>query len=578
MHDTLEPAVIEHEAPRHPPWSLPLVSLAAFVGAVALFAVGLGWLGLIEPDEARYAAVGRAMLEEGDFVTPRFNGFVYLDKPPALHWLTALSFAILGPTEFAARLFPMLAAAATVALVYAFARQAFGHREGLSAALVLASSIMWFAVGRVVRYDALLALAITATLWWAWRGSEGGPASRRSYVLASVAAGLGVLVKGPVAVALPLLIIVIYLAATRRLRALLGVPWHLSIAAFVLVAVPWFVLCELANPGATRFFLFHENLARAVGKTDVTHWEPWWYFLAIVALGSVPWTLLLPGAIADGCRRQAKDSVERRASVLLVVWLVVVVGLFSIPKVKLPPYILPALPALALLVGRYVTQFRSFPYAAVLTGIGLIGGAVALQTLGAEPTARAGVPVMPILPLAAASLLGGGVGALASVALRRPMAVGASIAGGALVLYHCVDWGATTLAQPPSDRAAVMALARYRNPGEKVVCYGELSRGAVFYLDTSVILMGNPPGEYDFPANQQQLGEWVHPVEETARFFAQAPSMVGLSRLRNWDDLLAHAPGRVEELERLGKHVIFRTRPAPGAGRRSRSNARTRAP
>lgn len=543
-------------------WSPALASLAVFVGAVAVFAFGLSWLGLIEPDEARYAAVGSAMLRDGDFVTPRFNGFVYLDKPPALHWLTALSFAVLGPSEFAARLFPMLAAAATVALVYAFGRQAFGHRAGLCAALVLASCIMWFAVGRVVRYDALLALAITATICWAWHGSQGGPRSRRSYVLASVAAALGVLVKGPVAVALPVVIVVVYLAVTRRLPVLLDVPWHLCVGAFVLVAVPWFVLCERANPGALRFFLFHENLARAAGKTDATHWEPWWYFLAIMAVGSVPWTLLVPGAVVRGCRRQAEEETQRRASILLVVWLIVVVGLFSIPKVKLPPYVLPAMPALALLLGRYVSEFRRLPYAAALTGVGFVGGAVALQALGAEPTADAGVPVMPILPLAAACVLVGGLGALFAAALRRPIAAAASIAAGALLMYHFVDWGATMLAKPPSNRTAVMALARHRNPGERVVCYGELSRGAVFYLDERVTLIGNAPGEYDFPANERAVAEWVRPTEETDEFFAQSPSMIGLSRLRDWQDLLEHAPGRVEELERVGKHVIFRTIPS----------------
>ena len=544
-------------------WSPPLASLAVFLGAVAVFGLGLGWLGLIEPDEARYAAVAREMLERGDLVTPRFNGFVYLDKPPALHWLTALSFAVLGPGEFAARLFPMLAAAGTVALVYAFGRQAFGHQAGLCSALILASSIMWFAVGRVVRFDALLALAIAATVWWAWRGTEGGPASRRDYILASIVAAFGVLVKGPVAVALPLVIIVVYLAVTRRLRALMDVPWPLCIAVFVAIAVPWFVLCERANPGAVRFFLFQENIARAAGKTDATHWEPWWYFLVIMAVGSAPWTLVAAPAIFQAGKPSTHaNEPQRRASVLVVVWLTVVLVLFSLPKVKLPPYILPAMPALAVILGRYVSGTGRARVTTLLTGALLIVGGVALYAFGYEPTAAAGVPPMPILALATGLLVLGGAGALAFGAWRRPFGAAASIAASALLLYHCVEWGATQLAKPPSDRAAVAALAHYRGPGQQVVCYRELSRGAVFYLNTGVILMGNPPGEYDFPPNKPQLAQRVRPVEQTKEFFAESPPMVGLSRLRNWDHLIEHAGEHVEELERIGKHFLFRRVPS----------------
>jgi 4-amino-4-deoxy-L-arabinose transferase-like glycosyltransferase len=558
--------VTERTADSTGPWSPRWASAVVFLGVAVVFAFGLGWLGLIEPDEARYAAVGRAMLDTGDFVTPRFNGFVYLDKPPALHWLTAASFAVLGPREFAARLFPMLAAAATVAVTYALGRQAFGHRAGLGAALVLTSSIMWFAVGRVLRYDMLLTLAITATLWWFWRASEAGPGGRGEYLLASAAAGFGVLVKGPVAVVLPFLILTAYLTLNRRLGTLRSMPWHLCLPVFLAIAAPWFVLCERANPGAVRFFLFHENIARAAGRTDATHWEPWWYFLAITALGIAPWTLLLPGAIADRCRCcRVEGGIEGRAGILLLVWAAIVVALFSIPKAKLPPYVLPAMPAVALLIGRYVADSRRFPYAAAATGLCLVAGGIALQTLGTEPTARAGVPPMPIVPFAATALVASGASASLFAHFRKPMGVVASIAAGALLLYHCVGWGATRLAKPPSDRAAVRRLAEYRSQGQQVICFRELSRGAVFYLNAPVLLIGNPAGEYDFPANAPHLDERVRDVEETDQLLAEAPPVVGLSRLRNWDDLLKRAPDRVEELERIGKHVIFRSVPAePG--------------
>jgi 4-amino-4-deoxy-L-arabinose transferase-like glycosyltransferase len=115
-------------------WSPPVAALAVFAVFVAVCGVQLGSPGLTEPDEARYAAVGQSMWQSRDFITPRFNGFVYLDKPPLLHWLTALSIGLFGPRESAVRLSCLLAAGAGVALTYAFGRRVYGHQAGLAAA------------------------------------------------------------------------------------------------------------------------------------------------------------------------------------------------------------------------------------------------------------------------------------------------------------------------------------------------------------------------------------------------------------------------------------------------------------
>jgi len=291
----------------------PLVGAGVFLAALAVLGFRLGAVPLMEPDEARYAAVGQTMWGTQDFVTPRVNGFVYLDKPPLLHWLTALSIGAFGPREFAVRLGSLVAAAAGVALVFAFGRQASGQSAGLISALVLAASVLWFAVGRVIRYDMLLTVCLTATVWWGWLGSERGRDGRRYYVYAAAAAGLGVLVKGPVALALPMLILLPYLALTRRLRALLEVPWVAVLALLAAIVVPWFALCEHANPGAARFFLLHENVARVKGEIDESHHQPWWYLGPVLLGACLPWTLLLPGAAWCGSvTRKGADEPQRR--------------------------------------------------------------------------------------------------------------------------------------------------------------------------------------------------------------------------------------------------------------------------
>ena len=545
------------------PSSPPLGALLLFVAVVAVYAFRLGSLGLTEPDEARYASVARAMLRTHDLLTPRFNGFVYLDKPPLLHWLTAASFALGGANEFCARAVSVLAAAAIVALVYAFGRAAFGPGAGLISAIVLASSLQWFLMGRVLRFDMLLALAISATLWWVWAAVEAGDRGRRYWLFAAGAIGLGMLTKGPVALVLPAIILPLYLAITRRLPVLLRVPWLPCLAVLVLIVAPWCLFCERANPGALRYMLLQENLARVAGEVGETHARPWWYFLAILPAGLLPWALCLPGALVDALGpRLRKQEAEWRASVLLLLWLAVPLVLFSLPQGKLFGYLLPALPAAALLIGRTLATPARGRAALIATGGLLLGAALALQIIGLKPISRAGYPADPFVPLMAAALLLSGLAAIVFSLWGKPAVALAGVALGASFAYH-VAVRAAELAYPPvSERSLAQALAAYRRPEEKIVAYGRMSRGALFYLEEPIIVVGNLPGEYDFPGNRARLKGWFYERSEADRFFSDSPPMIGTARANHWQELRTRLPNRVRLLTTVGKNVVFRTLPA----------------
>ncbi|MGQ9732698.1 MAG: ArnT family glycosyltransferase [Candidatus Zipacnadales bacterium] len=544
--------------------SVRWVFWAAFGGAALVLGLRLGVPGLLEPDEARYAAVGQAMATTGDLITPRFNGFVYLDKPPLLHWTTALALTLLGPREFAVRLPSMLAAALGVALTYLFGCHVYGHKVGIAAATVLLSSVMWFAVGRVIRYDMLLTLAVTASIWWAWLGSERGRHGHRYYLFAAVAMGLGVLVKGPVAVALPLLVFFLYLTLTRRLSTLKEIPWLYCIGLFALLAGPWFVLCERANPGALRFFLLHENIARATGNINPTHWRPSWYFLGVLFGGISPWILFLPGAVVEGCRGiRGGEGVPRRACVLWVVWLVGVVALFSIPKVKLITYILPAMPAAALLLGQYICSVhQGGRWCALLTGLLLTAGAYGLMTVGAHAIARKGIPTEPLVPLLGGLWLLGGIGALAFALSRWNKIAFAALALCAVGTYHLVIWGIDMAPASPSDKSLAQVVARLRQPGEEIFCVRKLSRGTIFYLNTRLRTLGEMPAEYDFPPNASQLEGWVYPITEAADVLAKRPRCLILCRQQFLGEFTAAVGDRAKVIAKAGKYVILRSVPA----------------
>jgi 4-amino-4-deoxy-L-arabinose transferase-like glycosyltransferase len=553
-------------SPASRPRTVALGAAALFLAAVVAYGYRLGALGFTEPDEARYAAVAREMISTADPVTPRFNGFIYLDKPPLLHWVTALAFYLAGPSELVGRAVSVLAAAAGVALIYAFGAAAFGPRAGVIAGLVLVSSLIWFVMGRVLRFDMILTLAVSAALWFAWQASELGERGKRYWALAAGAIALGTLTKGPVAVALPVAILLAYVVITRRLRVLREVPWVACLAVFAAIVAPWSILCERANPGALRFMLLQENLARAAGEVGETHARPWWFFLAILPAGLLPWSLCLPGALVDavGPRARAQER-EWRATVLALLWLVLPLVLFSIPKGKLFAYILPSIPAAALLAGRYLAAPpQRSRVTLVATGALLVAASIALQTLGVRAMAGRGYPVEPYAPLIALLFLLSGLAAAVLGLTPRSQVALPLVALGALGSYHLAARSAELVYPPISERPLARLVAALRHPGEKLTCYGRMSRAVLFYLDEPVLVVGFWPGEYDFPANRLHLAGRYFPFADAERVFAHRPAMIGTARLKDWRELNARVPARVRRLATDGRNVVFRTVPETG--------------
>jgi len=551
--------------PRHAPSII-------FLATLLLYGYRLSAPDLMERDEGRYAAVAREMLESRDFVTPRFNGFVYLAKPPMLHWLTALSFALLGRSEFATRFPCTLAAAAGAMLVYVMGRRMFGHREGLTAAAVLVSSMLWFGVGRMIRYDMLLTIAVSAVLWWTWCGIE--EERRHAFIAAAAAAGFGVLVKGPIALALPGLIVLIYLTATRRLRVLAAVPWIPCLVVLALIVLPWSVLCERTNPGAVRFFLMHENLARAAGSMDVMHQQPWWFALASLLGGLFPWTFALLGALAQGVAGgKRREAGPGRACLFLWTWLAVTVAVFATSAIKLPPYILPAMPAAALLIGRHLGGAeRGGRWSLAFTALFVLAFGISGLAVGEPLLAGAGVAAGPFLG-AIAVLAALTFGAVLPLTDRGKCGTGiALVSAFALVTWHLAVPVAERAGPLLSEKPLALAVSRHLTPSQQVVCYGRLSRNLVFYLDRRVISVGREvPDEYDFPGNAPHLKGMAYPPEAAEFLFATSPPMIGTSPEKHWRFLQGALPRRVVYLERVGAMIVFRTVPtarlvAPTAG------------
>jgi 4-amino-4-deoxy-L-arabinose transferase-like glycosyltransferase len=312
---------------------------------------------LFEPDESRYAQIPVEMSQRGEWVVPLLQGEPYLDKPPLLYWLVIAAYRLFGVGESSARLVPALAVHATVLLAYFFGRRLLGERSAFRGALVLGLAPGFLGMGRLLLLDGLLTLWTTLALFAALAAGRGPRLGWGWWLLAACACGLGVLTKGPVAVAL--------LAPPLWLhRRLTGrgcrVGWRalLAFAAVVLgVALPWYVALGVRVPGFVSYFLWEQNVRRFL-EPDV-HVRGIWFYAPVLwaallpgALLAVPWLRFLFTADAEVARRR---PAELGFLLLGGGWCVL---FFTLSACKLPTYILPALPPLALALGHFLAHSR----------------------------------------------------------------------------------------------------------------------------------------------------------------------------------------------------------------------------
>ena len=341
---------------------LALVALCA-----GIFFYGLGSLPLIGPDEPRYAQVAREMFISGDWVTTRLGGINWFEKPALTYWLSAAGYALFGENEFGARFFIAVFAVIGVLLVYLFGKRVRSARFGFLSAMVLATCGMWPGFARVATFDLTLSVAVTLALasFFLWAesvprplGSESvsddssqQPRSLSVAVLMFFALGLAVLAKGLVGIVLPSAIIGLYLLLTRRLKIVFN-PKLLLIGSvvFLATAATWYapVIAKHGREFINEFFIGHHFQRYLSNKYK--HPQPFYFFFLVALAGSFPWTFYLLGGAWHSLRNW-RETLSDRLRLFLWLWVLTTIGFFSFSGSKLPGYVLPIFPAIALLVG-----------------------------------------------------------------------------------------------------------------------------------------------------------------------------------------------------------------------------------
>lgn len=350
-----------------------LRSVLLVAAILALWFAFIDQRALIEPDEGRYAEIGREMVASGDWLTPRLNGLLYFEKPPLHYWATATAFEVFGQQNGSARLWTVLAGLAGVLLVWYAGQRLHSGAAGRYAALILASSVLYFGGAHVNTLDMSVTLFLeTAVLGFVLAMRQGASAREQQVWMhvAWLAMGLAVLSKGLIGVVLPAGALICYsvlyrdFAVWKRLRPLTGLP------LFLMIAAPWFVEMARAHPDFMQFFFIREHFTRFL-TTEHHRYQPWWFFLPVLAVGALPWTLPTAAAFGQSLRRRAAAGTFE-PHVFLAVWSVVVLIFFSASHSKLVGYILPMFPALALLAGRYVSEAAGHTLARQFLGSALL--------------------------------------------------------------------------------------------------------------------------------------------------------------------------------------------------------------
>ncbi|OHX12617.1 hypothetical protein BI347_03200 [Chromobacterium sphagni] len=315
----------------------------------------LGYRGLIHADEGRYATISLFMLHSGDWITPRLNGLLYFEKPILQYWMGAASFAAFGVNDFAARFWPGLTGFLTVALTAFTARRLWGVETGRYAALAAGSCAWIVANSHFLSLDMGVSFFLAAALCGFLLAQRDGasPRDARNWMWLTWAAMAGAtLSKGLIGLLIPGATLVLYSLLNWQWAFWKRMHWLSGLALFFALTAPWFVLVSERNPTFAHFFFIREHFERFLTTEHKRTGAPW-YFVPYLLIGLLPWTTLLPRIVKEGW---ADRAAGLRVGRLLLIWSVFIFAFFSKSSSKLPSYILPLFPALALLLAHSFTR------------------------------------------------------------------------------------------------------------------------------------------------------------------------------------------------------------------------------
>ena len=531
------------------------------------FGYELNSRSLWDPDEGRYSEIPREMVASGDYITPRLNGVKYFEKPVLFYWMQAGAIKLFGVSEWALRLWSAFLAGLGCLAVYYAGYRLFGRSTGLFAAAILATSVWYDLLGSAITLDMAVTTFLTVGLLAFLLGTRAPPGPGRRlwlyafYILAAAAT----LTKGLIGIIIPAMVIVAWLTVTRQWSLLRSLYLPSGTILFFAIAAPWHVLVSQANPEFPWFYFVHEHFARFL--TTVHHRsEPVWFFVPVLLVGMFPWSMFFIEAIRRGLKDGNSNQQNYSDTWFLVLWAGLVFAFFSMSGSKLATYILPAMPPLAILCGRYFADVwthsrqraANYPYWLMLLAALLVGPALVLirwfvsgnQKIvdiydmlgpGLYLTVACGV-VLAIVPFTLKRARGNRHGIVALLFTTALLVLSFDL------IVDKVD-GTRTV------KPLAMEIKRVAQPGDEVVSYLDYFQDLPDYLGHTVTVAGWK-GELEFGTEQEDTSGWMIDEPEVASRL-RSKTLYIVTRDRNIDRLKGLSPVPLRVIMRSSRDVLL---------------------
>lgn len=505
---------------------------------------GLAWFfmlgnrSLVPTDEGRYAEMAREMLASGDWITPRLNGIKYFEKPPLQAWMNTLSFALFGLGDWQARLWTGLSGFLGIAFTGLAAHRVFGARQGFYAALILVSAFWWAALGHINTLDMGLSGMMTISLaaMVIAQRDQADAKERRNWMLVCWAAmALAVLSKGLIGLVLPGAVLVLYTFIARDWKIWTRLHLGKGLLLFFAISAPWFILVGERNPEFYHFFFIHEHFQRFLTKIH-ERYGPWYYFIPLLILGIVPWLGILAQSMWSGTRPLAGASTPEtfKPRLLLLIWASFIFFFFSYSSSKLPSYILPIFPALAMLVAAYLpTASRqqlhiaaAFLLVPAILALPFVAGVADMAVFPKEAAGYA--YFVPWIFAACAVAIIGGILAhwFAHKTARDHFVLSIAISG--FVFGQLLILGSDQIGRDRAGMKIIPVMAAHLKPEMKLYAVGLYEQCIPFYLRRTMVLVEHKD-ELAFGL-QQQPELWIPKREDFVNVWLNGPPAMALVR------------------------------------------------
>lgn len=511
-------------------------SSSAQRGILLLLAIILAiWFGtldyrhLVKPDEGRYAEIPREMKASGDWLTPRLNDIKYFEKPALQYWATASAYTLFGEHHWTARLWSALTGFLGIVLAYFTGRRLWGATAGLYSAAVLASSLLYVLIGHINTLDMGVTFFMGLSLSGFLLAQHAGASAKenRTWMLVAWAAlALSVLSKGLIGLVLPGAVLVLYTLIQRdwglwkRLHLLSG------LALFFAISAPWFIAVSLANPEFFHFFFIHEHFERFLTKAH-HRYQPWWAFIPILLAGILPWITLMFDSLARAWNADSTGPKAFRPLRFLLIWSVFIFVFFSASSSKLPSYILPIFPALALLIGHRLTQAAPRTLFWMMAPIVLLAGIALLLSPFSVTFASDEVPLELYrkyavwLAVAAAVWLAGSAVGLYLLHQARVAGGVLLFALSGLIFGQIALSGHESLSPASSAWHIAQQIRPYLKPDIPFYSVGMYEQTLPFYIKRSVTLVAHQD-EMEFGLTQEPH-RWLPTIAQFEQAWKEQP-------------------------------------------------------